>query len=101
MSLEIEIPVAELKSVLPGLSKVVNRSSTLPVLGCVRASVENEQVKLRVTNLEDTATVNLGGRGSGNGAVLVALEELNKVAKNCAPTDTIRLCATKEGTVIN
>ena len=99
--LEMEIPVSELRSVLPGLSKVISKSSTLPVLGCVRATVNNGDVKLEVTNLDDTATVNMGSRGAGSGSVLVPFEELNKVVKGCAAVDTIRLTATSKEAIIN
>jgi len=98
--LEIEIPVAELKQVLPGLNKVIQKSS-LAVLGCVKATVENGEVKLQATNLEDTATVNMGRCGAGSGSMLVPYEELNKVVKGCAATDTIRLAARTKETTIN
>ena len=81
MSIEIEIPVATLKSVLPGFTKIINKSSSLPVLGCVKASIEQGEVKLQVTNLDDTATAIMGRCGKGSGSVLVPFDELSKVVK--------------------
>jgi DNA polymerase III sliding clamp (beta) subunit (PCNA family) len=101
MSLEIEIPVAELKQVLPGFTKIINKSSSLPALGCVRASVVDGQIQLQATNLDDTATVNMGPCGSGSGAMLVPFEELNKVVKGCATTDSVRLCTKTNEAIIN
>lgn len=99
MSLEIEIPVAELKQVLPGFNKIIPKSA-LPVLGCLKATVENGEVKLQATNFDDTATVSMGRCGNGNGSMLVPYEELNKVVKGCAATDMIRLSAkTNEATI--
>lgn len=101
MSLEIELPVAELKQVLPGFTKVINKSSSLPALGCVRASVIEGQVQLQATNLDDTATVNMGRCGSGSGSMLVPYEELNKVVKGCATSDSIRFCSKTNEAIIN
>jgi len=100
MSLEIEIPVAELKQILPGMSKVIQKS-TLPVLGCLNATVKGDSVKLQATNLDDTVTVNMGKCGKGSGSILVPYEELNKVVKGCVATDTIRLSSSTTETTIN
>src|SRR6266850_2249823 len=43
MQTEIEIPVAELRAVLPGLAKIVGRSSTLPVLNCIKVALDKEE----------------------------------------------------------
>ena len=42
MNKEIIIPVCDLKAALPGLSKIVGRSRTLPVLQSVRVARDAE-----------------------------------------------------------
>src|ERR1035438_1174630 len=53
MNKEIVIPVCDLKAALPGLSKIVGRSRTLPVLQCIRVSRDAEgKVSLMATDLD-------------------------------------------------
>ena len=61
MKTEIEIPVGELKSILPGLAKIVGRCRTLPILNCIKLSLDKEQqfVSLQATNLDEIATFRL------------------------------------------
>jgi len=65
---EIEIPVAELKSVLPGLAKIVGRSTTLPVLNCIKVTLDAEKqfVSLQANNLDEIATVRLPNAATGS-----------------------------------
>lgn len=90
MKLEIQIPVAELKTALPGLSKVIGKKTTLPVLGCVKAIAEKSgAIKIQATNLDDFATAAIGNNAGGRaGEILVPYEELNKILKGC-PDDQI------------
>ena len=43
MNVEIEIPVPELKAVLPGLARIISRSSRLPVLQSVKVSLSQDE----------------------------------------------------------
>jgi hypothetical protein len=54
MNVEIEIPVAQLKSALPGLDKIVPRSSSLPVLQCVKVSLSQDEktIELQAHDLD-------------------------------------------------
>jgi hypothetical protein len=84
MNTEIEIPVAQLKSVLPGLSKIVARSSNLPMLQCVKVelSPDEKTVSLQAHNLDEVSTVRLENKANGlSGQMLVPLEMLSKIIK--------------------
>ena len=63
MNTEIEIPIAQLKSVLPGLSKIVSRSSNLPVLQCVKValSLDEKTIELQGHNGTDVRRYLPGG----------------------------------------
>ena len=53
MNKEIVIPVQELKVALPGLSKIVGRSRTLPVLQSIRVARDSEgKISLMATDLD-------------------------------------------------
>lgn len=54
---EITLPVCELKKALPGLSKIISRSRTLPVLQSVRVARDNEgKIGILATDLDSFAT---------------------------------------------
>jgi len=91
--MEIKLPVSELKSVLPALTKVLNRNSSLPVLQHIhiQRSVEGV-VHLQVTDLDTFAACQLTTIQPGDPfAVLVPFERLAKTVKGCSPTDTLTL----------
>jgi DNA polymerase III sliding clamp (beta) subunit (PCNA family) len=87
------LSVADLKSVLPGLSKIVSRKSSLPVLGCVKViHAPDHTIRLHADNLEEAVTVRLQNPSQGMpGELLVPLEELAIIAKRCSAEDTIEL----------
>jgi hypothetical protein len=99
MKTEIEIPVAELKAILPGLGKIVGRTSSLPVLNCIKVQLDKDQqfVTLQANNLDEIATVRLQNRASGlSGDLLVPFEMLSKIVKGCAADQSIRLITNGE-----
>lgn len=101
MNIEIEIPVSELKTALPGLAKIVPRSSALPVLQCVKVSQVDSAVLLQAHNLDEVATVRIPNRSSGApGELLVPLDTLTKIAKGCSGEQSIRLIGTENETKI-
>ena len=66
MNKEIVIPVSELKEALPGLSKIVSKKSTLPVLQSVRVARDAEgKVSLMGTDLDAFATYTVKEPQSG------------------------------------
>jgi hypothetical protein len=53
MNQEIMLPASELKAALPGLSKIVGKSKTLPVLTAARIARDHQgRVSLQATNLD-------------------------------------------------
>lgn len=88
---EIPLPVSELKIALIGLSKIISRHTTLPVLGCIQ--VERSTVgaiTLTANNLDQAAVVSLDSDGQGEAcSILVPLKELLDVVKRCGKNDTI------------
>ena len=80
MNVEIEIPIAELKSKLPGLAKIVPRSSNLPILQCIKVSLQQNSIVLKAHNLDEVATVTLPKQANGlSGELLVPMEILTKI----------------------
>src|SRR5690349_15124131 len=103
MNTEIEIPVVQLKSALPGLSKIVAHSSNLPVLQCVKVELSHDEktVSLQAHNLDEVATVRLENKANGlSGQMLVPLEILSKIIKGCSVNQSIRLIGSKQETKI-
>ena len=93
MKANIEIPVADLKTVLPGLSKIVSKRSALPVLSCVKVTLAQDRtLRIQANNLEQIVTARFNKPFNGKpGEMLVPLEELSGMAKHCAGDDTIEL----------
>ena len=93
MNVEIEIPVAGLKSVLPGFSKIVSRSTCLPVLQYLKVSLDAEEklISLQAHNLDEIVTVRLSNQANGlSGQLLVPLETMTKIIKACPVEQSIR-----------
>jgi DNA polymerase III sliding clamp (beta) subunit (PCNA family) len=91
----IEIPVTDLKSVLPGFAKVVSKRASLPVLGCVKITLNpNHTLEIQANNLDQIVTARLDKTYQGTpGALLVPFDELNSTAKLCSASDSIELSA--------
>lgn len=98
----IEISVADLKTVLPGLAKIVARKSTLPVLGCVKVTLNDDRtLQLQANNLDVIVTARLNNSFKGKpGSLLVPFDELNSIAKRCAASETIELSSADKDTFI-
>ncbi len=98
----ITLPVAELKPALTGLSKIIARRVTLPVLGCVAISRDPEGwVTLTGTDLDSTATVRLEQPEEGEPVTLLAPhQELARLAKECAAGDIITVAPASNDRVL-
>lgn len=97
-TINIEIPVADLKPVLPGFTKIIGKRTTLPVLGCVKLTLNpDKSLQIQATNLDQfvTARFNKAFKGSPC-VVLVPLDELSGIVKLCSGSDTIELTGGKE-----
>jgi DNA polymerase III sliding clamp (beta) subunit (PCNA family) len=93
MNNEIVIPVCELKAALPGLSKIVGRSRTLPVLQSVLVSRDAEgKVSLMATDLDAFATYTVKELQTGPAVeILMPLDQLTKTVKGMKAEGTITL----------
>lgn len=101
--MNIEIPVADLKPILPGLSKIIPKRATLPVLSCVKVTLNPDRtLHIQSTNLDQFVTARLNKSFNGNpGVLLVPFEELSGIVKKCSGDDTIELIGTGKETSIN
>jgi DNA polymerase III sliding clamp (beta) subunit (PCNA family) len=99
MKTEITLPVPELKQALTGLNKLIGRKTTLPVLGCVRVSrQQNGLVTLQATDLDAHATFTLNNTQAGEPMdILVPMEQLNKAFKcsTSSKQDVVVVCEGK------
>jgi DNA polymerase III sliding clamp (beta) subunit (PCNA family) len=103
MNVEIEIPVPEFKAVLPGLAKIISRSSRLPVLQSVKVSLSQDEkfIELQAHNLDEIATVRLPNKANGlSGHMIVPYDMLAKIVKGCGADQSIRFIATTQETKI-
>lgn len=93
MNPTIELPVNELKDALPGLNKVVSKSSHLPVLQSVRvARSKVGRVTLQTTDLDSYATY-LGAETQGGPAceLLVPFEPFKNLVKACPANERLQI----------
>ncbi len=102
MKTNIEIPVADLKNVLPGLSKIVSKRTSLPVLNCVKVTLATDHtLRIQANNLDQIVTARLDKPFNGQpGELLVPFDELSGIAKRCAANDTIELSTDDKDTTI-
>jgi DNA polymerase III sliding clamp (beta) subunit (PCNA family) len=93
MNKEITLPVSELREALPGFSKIIGKSRTLPVLQSVKVSRDaGGKVSLQATDLDSVATYTVKDQQAGAPVeILVPLETLNKTVKGLNAEDTIGL----------
>jgi len=88
---EITLAVSELKEALPGLTKVIGKSRTLPVLQTVRINRNQEGiVTLHATDLDSFVTYTAKGQQHGDQTeVLVPVDQLTKATKSSSPKEEI------------
>ncbi len=91
MTPEITLPVAELKQALPGFSKLVGKSRTLPVLQSVRVQRDTQGiVTIEGTDLDAHVAYQLKDAQAGKPVeVLVPFDALTKTAKGSSETLTL------------
>ncbi len=96
--MQIKLSVSELKSVLPVLSKVVPRHSTLPVLRMLRVTrYESGTIQFQATDIDAFASVTLEGQPGEPVDLLLAFDALARTAKGCSPTDHLTLIKSDAG----
>ncbi len=92
--LTIKLPVSELKTALSGLTKVIPRHSTLPVLGMIHVERDRQGwVHLTATDLDSFLSLRLEAPAQiGDPArCLVPFVELQKLGKSCPADETLDL----------
>ena len=91
MTQEITLPVAELKQALPGFSKLISKSRTLPVLQSVRVQRDAQGiVTIEGTDLDAHVAYRLKDTQAGKPVeVLVPFDTLTKTAKGSSETLTL------------
>ncbi|WP_147263629.1 DNA polymerase III subunit beta [Roseimicrobium gellanilyticum] len=89
----ISLPLNELKPALTGLSKVINRHATLPILGGIQVERTSDGwVCLTATDLDRFVTMRLEQPDQGGPCTMVvSFEDLHRLSKNCGKGDTLRL----------
>jgi DNA polymerase III sliding clamp (beta) subunit (PCNA family) len=89
----ITLPIAELKPALIGLSKVITKRPTLPVLGMIKIErTADGWIALTGTDLDTFVTVRMEQPAEGPPLnVLVPLEELQTAIKPCTKTESIQI----------
>jgi len=100
--MEVQLPVSELRTALSGLSKVVNKSSRLPVLQSIRiARSADGSMQLQATDLDSLVSYRLNGTQPGEaGELLVPFEPFNKTVKGCAATAQVTLTGNGKGVIL-
>ena len=89
----ISLPIAELKPVLVGLAKAIQRHSALPILQGIKIERTSEGwITLTATDLDGLVTARLEQPAEGEPVVIVvAHDELLKTANKCAKEDFIAI----------
>lgn len=98
----IPLPIAELKSALSGIGKVINPRTTLPVLQHVKVERTNDGwIALTGTDLDRFVTMRLEHPAEGPPcAVLVPFDQLQQLSKNCGRDERLLIDLTEQGPVI-
>lgn len=98
----IPLPVAELKSALSGIGKVIPQRSTLPLLQHVKVERTNDGwIALTGTDLDRFVTMRLEHPAEGPPCcVLVPFDQLQQLTKNCGRDERLLIDLTEHGPVI-
>src|SRR5437764_8003971 len=91
--MNITIQVGELKTALTGLSKIISKRASLPVLQLIRVErVANGATSISATDLDAFASYRFteGSEGKAE-SILVPFESLHSIAKGCAGEETIAI----------
>src|SRR3954469_12364011 len=103
MNTPIALPISELKPALLGLGKIIQKRTTLPVLGTVKIERNSAGwITLTGTDLDYWATVRLEQPTAGEAAsVLIPHTELVKISKSCGKDDTITVQSQENASVLS
>jgi len=98
----IALPIAELKSALSGIGKVLNTKATLPVLHHIKVERTSDGwIAITGTDLDRFITLRLEHPAEGPPtAVLIPYDQLLQLSKNCSKEERLLIETTAEGTLI-
>ena len=98
----IALPIAELKSALTGIGKVINHKATLPALHFVKVErTQDGWIALTGSDLDRFATLRLEHPAEGPPvAVLIPYDQLLQLTKNCGKEERLLLETTPQGPLI-
>ncbi len=98
----IALPIAELKSALSGIGKVINTRATLPVLHHVKVERTSDGwIALTGTDLDRFITVRFEHPAEGTPtAVLIPYDQLLQLTKNCGRNENLIIDQAPNGAVI-
>ncbi|GEP43106.1 DNA polymerase III subunit beta [Brevifollis gellanilyticus] len=98
----IPLPIAELKSALQGIGKVINSRSPLPILHHIKVERTTDGwIALTGTDLDCFVTMRLEHPAQGPPcAVLVPYDQLQQLTKNCGKDERLLIDITDQGPVI-
>jgi DNA polymerase III sliding clamp (beta) subunit (PCNA family) len=88
----ITLPVNELKIALSGLSKIISKRATLPVLQHVRVEqMRDGPITISGTDLDVFAAYRFQGAKGSAGPILVPFNSLHSIVKGCAGKEEIHI----------
>ncbi len=98
----IALPIAELKSALSGIGKVLNTKATLPVLHHIKVErTADGWIALTGTDLDRFVTLRLEHPTAGPSvAVLIPYDQLLQLSKNCGKGERLLVEFTPQGPAI-
>jgi len=98
----IALPIAELKSALTGIGKVINHKATLPALLCVKVErTQDGWIALTGSDLDRFVTLRLEHPSEGPPiAVLIPYDQLLQLTKNCGKEERLLIDNTPQGPII-
>lgn len=99
--MEIRLPVSDLKTAIAGLSKIIPRQPTLPILAQVRVRRSPDGgVEIQGTCLDTFGTFRFPDQSGEPGEVLVPFDVLIRTVKGCSPTDGLTVARKGPGVVL-
>jgi len=99
--MEIRLPVSDLKTAIAGLSKIISRQPTLPILAQVRVRRSPDGVvDIQGTCLDTFGTFRFPDQSGEPGEVLVPFDVLVRTVKGCSPTDGLTVARKGPGFVL-
>lgn len=79
--MKLTIDRKQIKEAVAGLSRIIPKRSSLPILGCVRIAADGNGCTLAGTDLEQTLAFKCASSATEDGVMIVPFETLNLLAR--------------------